>query len=113
MLFARWRKLGNLDKAMRSGFGTTLLRFEKRWKKWALVRYGWMKLVTSLTLIWILAAVLFIFVYISRRVKFRRKLDEMRKRESLDSQIQTDPWDKNHTGQEESRAEGSESETRE
>ena len=112
MLFERWRKLKDLDKAMRSSFGTTLLRFEKRWKQWALVRYGWMKLVTSLTLIWILAAVLFIFVYISRRAKFRCKLDEMRKRESLDSQIQTGPWDKNHTGQEESRVEEGEGETR-
>ncbi len=104
MLFDRWRELGDLDKALRSSFGITLLKFEDRWKEWALVRYGWMKLLTSITLIWIVAAVLFIFVFISRRAKFHRKLAEMKEREVLISKEEMD-YREAHTGPDDSQAE--------
>lgn len=89
LLFRKWREMGNLDRALRMSLGLTLGQFEKRWKKWAEVRYGWLKLLTSVTLIWILAAVLFITVYVSRRRRFKRRLAEMRRAESasLDSRI--------------------------
>jgi len=104
MLFDRWRELGDLDKALRSSFGITLLTFEKRWKKWALVRYGWVKLLTSLTLIWILAAFLFIFVYISRRAKFKRKLEEMRMREAPDPRVEADYGETTYAAEEDFQA---------
>jgi hypothetical protein len=82
LLFRKWREMSNLDRALRMSLGLTLGQFEKRWKKWAEVRYGWLKLLTSVTLIWILAGALFIAVYVSRRVRFKRRLAEMRHAES-------------------------------
>jgi len=84
-LFRKWREMGDLDRALRMSLGLTLGQFEKRWRKWAEVRYGWLKLLTSVTLIWILAAVLFIAVYVSRRMRFKRRLAEMRHAESAGS----------------------------
>ncbi|MBN2288271.1 MAG: hypothetical protein JXQ83_02990, partial [Candidatus Glassbacteria bacterium] len=93
LLFDRWREAGDLDTALRSSYGTTLLKFEQRWRRWAQVRYGWIKLLTSVTLVWIMAAVLFVFVYLSRRALFRRRLEEMKRRESLEAGGQTGPWE--------------------
>ena len=98
-LFSKWRETGDLDQAFRSAFGVTLLRFEKRWREWALVRYGWIKLLTSVTLVWLVAAVLFIFVYINRRIKFHRGLEQMRLQEARDRQWQEDHWQTTYTGQ--------------
>ncbi|MFC1537349.1 peptidase MA family metallohydrolase [Gemmatimonadota bacterium] len=96
-LFRKWRETGDLDKALRSGFGMTLLRFEKRWREWALVRYGWMKLLTSVTLVWLVAAILFIFVYINRRIKFHRGLDRMKLQEARDRHGQEGHWQTTYT----------------
>jgi len=81
LLFRSWRAEGDLDRALRNSLGLTLAQFEERWAGWAGVRYGWLKLVTSVTLLWIVAAVLFLAVYVIKRRKFRRKLGEMRLRE--------------------------------
>jgi len=82
LLFRKWRELGSLDRALRMSLGLTLGQFEKRWKSWAEIRYGWLKLLTSVTLIWIMAAVLFIGVYVTRRQRFKRRLSEMQYAES-------------------------------
>ena len=83
LLFKRWREQGDLDRGLRLSLGLTLAQFEVGWRQWAEVRYGWLKLATSVTLIWILAAGLFIAVYISRRVRFKKRLAEMRSREAI------------------------------
>jgi hypothetical protein len=54
---------------------------EQQWRKWAGVRYGWLKLLTSATLLWIAAAFLFLAVYVKRRRRYLRKLEEMRNHE--------------------------------
>ncbi|HUU28581.1 MAG TPA: hypothetical protein VM123_12290 [archaeon] len=81
LLFQKWREQGELDKALRISLGLTLMQLENRWRKWVEVRYGWLKLLTSVTVIWIFAAGLFIAVYISRRLKFKKKLKEMKLQE--------------------------------
>jgi hypothetical protein len=82
LLFERWRATGDLDMALRSSVGLTLGRMEEKWRKWAGVRYGWLKLLTSATLMWIVAALLFLVVFARRRSRNKSKLDEMRRRES-------------------------------
>ena len=83
LLFQRWREQGDLDRGLRLSLGLTLAQLEGGWRQWAEVRYGWLKLVTSVTLIWILAAGLFVAVYISRRLKYKKGLEEMRSREAV------------------------------
>ncbi len=93
LLFARWRATGELDTALRTSLGLTLSRLEDKWRQWAGVRYGWLKLLTSATLMWILAALLFLVVFARRRARNKRKLDEMRRSESrlIESSIPAGP----------------------
>jgi peptidase MA superfamily protein len=93
LLFERWRATGELDMALRSSVGLTLSRMEEKWRKWAGVRYGWLKLLTSATLMWIVAALLFLVVFARRRGSNKRKLEEMRRRESwlLESSMPAGP----------------------
>jgi len=78
LLFERWRTLGELDPALRMSLGLTLAQLENRWREWAETRYGWLKLITSVTVIWIFAAGLFVALYITRRVKYHQRLKEMK-----------------------------------
>lgn len=83
LLFERWRTTGDLDTALRTSLGLTLSRLEDKWRGWAGLRYGWLKLLTSATLMWIVAALLFLVVFVRRRGRNKSKLDEMRRRENL------------------------------
>lgn len=78
LLIERWRASGDLDTALRTGLGLTLGQMENLWREWAGVRYGWLKLLTSATLIWIGAAVLFLVIFVARRRRYKRKLEQMR-----------------------------------
>ncbi len=93
LLFERWRATGDLDSALRSSLGLTLSRLEDKWRDWAGVRYGWLKLLTSATLMWIVAALLFLVVFARRRSRDKKKLEDMRRRESwlLESSMPAGP----------------------
>jgi len=82
LLFERWREMGDLDTALRVSLGLTLAQMEQLWLEWAGVRYGWLKLLTSATLMWIAAALLFVVIYIVRRRRYKIKLRAMQLRES-------------------------------
>lgn len=81
LLFRNWQEMEDLDKALRASLGLTMVQLEDRWRGWVEVRYGWLKLLTGMSLIWIFATGLFIAVYISRRLKFKRKLEELKAQE--------------------------------
>ena len=85
LLFESWHQSGDLDTAMRERFGITLHRFEERWKAWAHTRYGWLKFLTGTSVIWLTIAVLFVFVYISRRTMYHKRLDELKQREASEA----------------------------
>ena len=94
LLFDRWRSTGDLDTALRTSLGLTLGRMEDKWREWVEVRYGWLRLLTSATLMWIAAAVLFLVVFARRRCRNRRKLEDMRRRETLliESSLPAGKW---------------------
>ena len=81
LLMERWRNTGDLDTALRSSLGLTLGQMEGQWREWAGVRYGWLKLLTSATLVWIAISLLFIAIFFTLRRRFRRKLEQMQFRE--------------------------------
>ena len=85
LLFDSWRENGDLDTAMRARFGITLHRFEERWKQWAHARYGWFRFLTGTSVIWLGAALLFLFVFVSRRTMYYRRLEELKRQEAEES----------------------------
>jgi hypothetical protein len=91
LLFQRWRDMGDLDQAMRQSWGLTLMQFETGWQEWVQVRYGWFKLLSSTTLLWIVAGLLFLAVFITRRARYYRKLEELKKFEGASPEH--GPWD--------------------
>lgn len=82
LLFERWRETGELDNALRFSLGLTLDKFESNWHEWAGVRYGWLRLLGSATLLWIIAAGLFILVFVYRRRRYKNEIDKMRRIEN-------------------------------
>jgi len=79
LLLERWRETGDLDQALRLSLGLTLDKFESNWREWAGVRYGWLRLIGSATLLWIAAAGLFILVFVYRRRRYKDEIDKMRR----------------------------------
>lgn len=82
LLFERWRQNGDLDMALRESVGLTLTKFEQNWRSWVSIRYGWIKLMGSATLLWIVAAGLFMLVYVHRRRRYHMELEKMKRIES-------------------------------
>ncbi|MCE5270402.1 hypothetical protein LLH00_03885 [bacterium] len=82
LLLQRWRESGDLDTALRLSLGLTLERFEAGWREWVGVRYGWLRLLGSATLLWIVAAGLFLLVFVSRRRRYSSELEKMKRIES-------------------------------
>ena len=82
LLFDRWRETGDLDSALRRSVGLTLAKFEQNWRDWVGLRYGWLRLIGSATLLWIIAAGLFIIVFVNRRLRYHHELEKMRRIEA-------------------------------
>jgi len=82
LLLQRWRESGDLDTALRLSLGLTLDKFEAGWREWVGVRYGWLRLLGSVTLLWIVAAGLFILVFVFRRRRYSSELKKMKRIES-------------------------------
>jgi MYXO-CTERM domain-containing protein len=84
--------LGNtsdFDLAMRATYQLTAGQFEERWQRDLRQRYGWLLILSSLTVFWAFATLLLVALWARRR-----KRDEGR-REALDEGwvVPEDPWD--------------------
>lgn len=81
-LFGELRAGSSFDEALRDVFGLTAEQFERRWREQVLDRYGWLYLLSRTAFIWLAVALLIIGLGIARVRRDRRRLEEMRARES-------------------------------
>ena len=77
LLFANWRREKDLERAMRTTFGITLGQFEDEWRRDVRNRYGWLAMLSSMAIVWLLATALVLAAWIPRRRRNRRKLAAM------------------------------------
>ncbi|MGI9039259.1 MAG: peptidase MA family metallohydrolase [Gemmatimonadota bacterium] len=80
-LFARLRGGDTIDGALRAVYGLTYDRFEERWRKGVLDRYGWLYLLSRTAFLWFGVTVLVIGLGVARVRRDRRRLREMKESE--------------------------------
>ncbi|MBA3560933.1 MAG: hypothetical protein H0W30_20380 [Gemmatimonadaceae bacterium] len=74
-LFLRyWEEEGDMERAFRAAYGTTLQDFERRWKERTIRRYGVVALVADFTLVIGLFMLLVLPMYLTRKKRDRRRL---------------------------------------
>lgn len=82
-LLAAWREQGSLDEAIRTVYGMTLGQFEAEWRRSVRSRYGWLLAFSQVTVFWLGVTVLFLLLGTGRRLRDRRRLEEMRAEERM------------------------------
>ena len=83
LFFANWRREESFDRALRTTFGLTLGQFEEEWRRDVRRRYGWLLALSNAAVIWLIAAVLALLMWIPRRRRNRRRMDAMRAEERM------------------------------
>jgi hypothetical protein len=76
--FRYWTATGSMEKAIRQAYGMTGEQFEKHWKQRTRSRYGALALVTNVSAVFGLFAVLLLPLVIRKRRRDRRKLEALR-----------------------------------
>lgn len=77
LLFANWRREGTMEPALRITYGITLGQFEEEWRRDVRTRYGWLWMLTSVSLVWLVATGIVLVAWIPRRRRNRRRLASM------------------------------------
>ena len=78
LLFGYWRDSRSLDVAIRRAYGETLPAFEQRWRRSTRAQYGVLALVGNVTLAVVLFLAVLAPLYLARRRRDRRRLENMR-----------------------------------
>jgi len=77
LLFANWRQDGSLEAAVRTTFGITMGQLENEWRADVRSRYGWLAMLSSAAVIWVIATALVLLAWIPRRRRNRLKIEQM------------------------------------
>jgi hypothetical protein len=77
LLFANWRRDGSLEAAVRTTFGITMGQLEQEWRADIRSRYGWLAMLSSAAVIWLIATALVLLAWIPRRRRNRRRIAQM------------------------------------
>lgn len=85
MLFEQLRDGDGFDAALRRVYGITADQFEQRWREGVLDRYGWLYLLSRTAVVWLTLSVLIVALGIARVRRDRRRLAEMKERESREA----------------------------
>lgn len=83
LFFANWRREGAMEPALRTTYGITFGHFEDEWRRDVRTRYGWLWMLTSVTLVWLLATGLVLVAWYPRRRRNRRRLASMEAEERM------------------------------
>ncbi|HEX6912734.1 MAG TPA: hypothetical protein VF142_20170 [Longimicrobium sp.] len=77
LLMDNWRREGSLDRSVRVTFGMTMGQLEDEWRKDVRRRYGWLSMVGNVGIIWVVALLLGFAAIIPRRIRNRRRIEDM------------------------------------
>jgi hypothetical protein len=85
-LIRDYTRHGDLEAALRRGTGMSLDELEQRWLFYLKMRVSWIPLITSVTTLWFVAALIFLLGYLRKRRQAARRLAEMAREEEME------PW---------------------
>lgn len=83
-LLARWSEGASLDEAMRATYQFTLARFENDWSKQVRRDYGWLRFLAQAAVLWSIAGILVVAIWMIRRRYNRARLERLRANEIPD-----------------------------
>jgi len=75
---SHWRASGSFERALRRVYGMTSADYERRWRQRTRRQYGALALISNLSLAGILLLFLLLPLYLARRRRDRRRLEQMR-----------------------------------
>lgn len=76
--FTNWKSTGSFEKALRLTYGITSDEFDRLWRQQTRRRYGALSVLANFSFVAAIFAFLVIPVYVSKRRRDRRRLEEMR-----------------------------------
>ena len=76
-LIRDYARYGDLAGALRRGTGMNLADLEERWLVYLKLRVSWIPIVTSVSALWFVAALIFVYGYVRKKRQANRRLKEM------------------------------------
>jgi hypothetical protein len=80
-LIRDYTRYGDLEGALRRGTGMNLTDLEERWLVYLKLRVSWIPIITSVSTLWFIAALIFVYGYARKKRQAKRRLKEMEKEE--------------------------------
>lgn len=83
-LIRDYTRYGDLEGALRRGTGMTLAELEERWLVYLKLRVSWTPIITSVSTLWFIMALIFIYGYLRKKRQAKRRLKELAAEEELE-----------------------------
>jgi hypothetical protein len=83
--FQVWSQSGDFEASLREVYVISTPQFERLWRSHVKRRYGWVQVIAQTAFIWVIATILVLALFIIRRRRDRRRMDELRATEPPDS----------------------------
>jgi len=80
-LIRDYTRYGDLEGALRRGTGMNIADLEERWLVYLKLRVSWIPIITSVSTLWFMAALIFVYGYARKKRQAKRRLKEMEKEE--------------------------------
>jgi hypothetical protein len=84
LLIRDYTRYGDLAGALRRGTGMNLADLEERWLVYLKLRVSWIPIITSVSTLWFVAALIFIYGYARKKRQADRRLKEMETEEEFE-----------------------------
>ena len=81
-LIRDYTRFGDLEGALRRGTGMSLAELEERWLFYLKLRVSWIPIVTSISTLWFLMALIFVYGYMRKKRLAEQRLREMEEEEA-------------------------------
>lgn len=80
-----WAQSGDFEASLRQVYVISSPQFERLWRSHVKRRFGWLQVLAQTAFIWVIAALFVLALFIIRRRRDRRRMDELRATEPPDS----------------------------
>lgn len=81
-LIRDYTRYGDLERALRRGTGMSIADLEERWLVYLKLRVSWIPIITSVSTLWFIAALIFVYGYARKKRQAERRMKEMEKEEA-------------------------------
>lgn len=78
LFLSYWRSSRSFERALRQAYGLTSGGLERQWDRHMRAQYGWLSLASNLTIATLIFLVLLAPLYVMRRRRDRKRLEQMR-----------------------------------